>query len=213
MSTKKVTVQITSPDPEHKVFDGWYSDAGGSSKLSSDKEYQFNINSGETKDLYLKYNWAPVKFILKAQSGNQWKIKINGETVVCRIGADTEHTITMKSQSQSILIDSEKTYEPGSNNLWASSVNIAAVGQSDLPYTFGATAGSTYTITPVTFITENPITTTTTTTSTAPPFLEATINIHNTDTENAVAIIVTPEDGASKSTRIPQSETASVVIN
>lgn len=211
MSAKKVTVNITSTDTETRIFDGWYSDAGTTKKLSSKKEYQFSIINGETKNLYIKYTWAPVTFILK-HCGKPWSLKIDKHTVTCRADLDTTYTVSnIPLQDPYLPLDRDASAGEGPDSGWPSRVVIEGVGEYALPFSFIAKAGRTYKITPK--FAEGTTTTTTTTSSYPPPFSKATLNIHNTDPYYEVDVVVTPEGGTGKKTKILKNETASIVIN
>lgn len=74
---RHVNIQVTSQDPTNKVFKGIYADSEHTMLLSSNKSYEFDINSGQSKELYIRYSQKPVTIIFKGVAEGSYKVTGN----------------------------------------------------------------------------------------------------------------------------------------
>lgn len=74
---RRVNIQVTSEDPTNKVFKGIYADSEHTMLLSSNKSYEFDINSGQSKELYIRYSQKPVTIIFKGVAKGSYKVTGN----------------------------------------------------------------------------------------------------------------------------------------
>lgn len=74
---RHVNIQVTSEDPTNKVFKGIYADSEHTMLLSSNKSYEFDINSGQSKELYIRYSQKPVTIIFKGVAKGSYKVTGN----------------------------------------------------------------------------------------------------------------------------------------
>lgn len=74
---RRVNIQVTSEDPTNKVFKGIYADSEHTMLLSSNKSYEFDINAGQSKELYIRYSQKPVTIIFKGVAKGSYKVTGN----------------------------------------------------------------------------------------------------------------------------------------
>lgn len=74
---RHVNIQVTSQDPTNKVFKGIYADSEHTMLLSSNKSYEFDINAGQSKELYIRYSQKPVTIIFKGVAKGSYKVTGN----------------------------------------------------------------------------------------------------------------------------------------
>lgn len=74
---RHVNVQVTSQDPTNKVFKGIYADSEHTMLLSSNKSYEFDINAGQSKELYIRYSQKPVTITFKGVTEGSYKVTGN----------------------------------------------------------------------------------------------------------------------------------------
>lgn len=74
---RHVNIQVTSEDPTNKVFKGIYADSEHTMLLSSNKSYEFDINSGQSRELYIRYSQKPVTIIFKGVAKGSYKVTGN----------------------------------------------------------------------------------------------------------------------------------------
>lgn len=74
---RHVNIQVTSEDPTNKVFKGIYADSEHTMLLSSNKSYEFDINAGQSKELYIRYSQKPVTITFKGVTEGSYKVTGN----------------------------------------------------------------------------------------------------------------------------------------
>ena len=81
---RQVKVQVTSADPSFKVFKGIYADSSYRTLLTSSKTYDFKLNAGQTKELYIRYSQEPVTITFKSNSNTSYQVTGSFGTVTVR---------------------------------------------------------------------------------------------------------------------------------
>ena len=71
---RKVGVKVTSADPAFKVFKGIYADSNYNTLLTSSKTYDFTLNAGSTKELYIRYTQEPVTITFKSNPNTSYQV-------------------------------------------------------------------------------------------------------------------------------------------
>lgn len=71
---RQVKVQVTSADPSSKVFKGIYADSSYRTLLTSSKTYDFKLNAGQTKELYIRYSQEPITITFKSNSNTSYQV-------------------------------------------------------------------------------------------------------------------------------------------
>nr|DAO34819.1 MAG TPA: hypothetical protein [Crassvirales sp.] len=96
---RNVSVQVTSADPSGKVFKGIYADSSYRTLLTSDKTYDFKLNAGQTKELYIRYSQKPITITFKSHpavhyqvTGSFGTVEVNDEDVVKTVEFPTDTT-------------------------------------------------------------------------------------------------------------------------
>ena len=173
---RQVKVQVTSADPSGKVFKGIYADSNYKTLLTSSKVYDFKLNAGQTKELYIRYSQTPVTITFKGSSitnytvtGTFGTVPVGSDDVVKTVEfpTDTTPTITIGFTSTTVVNHDWKILQL--------KVNSQTV---TLPYTTEAiTPGRNIIVEPVV---ASATTTTTTTTTPAPAVLKLQSNAGGT---------------------------------
>nr|DAJ95104.1 MAG TPA: hypothetical protein [Crassvirales sp.] len=78
---RKVKVQVTSADPAFKVFKGIYADSNHNTLLTSSKTYDFTLNAGVTKELYIRYTQQPITIIFRSNPNTSYQVSGSFGTV------------------------------------------------------------------------------------------------------------------------------------
>ena len=81
---RQVKVQVTSADPAFKVFKGIYADSSYRTILTQSKTYDFKLNAGQTKELYIRYSQEPVTITFKSNSNTSYQVTGSFGTVTVR---------------------------------------------------------------------------------------------------------------------------------
>ena len=81
---RQVKVQVTSADPAFKVFKGIYADSSYRTILTQSKTYDFKLNAGQTKELYIRYSQKPVTITFKSNSNTSYQVTGSFGTVTVR---------------------------------------------------------------------------------------------------------------------------------
>lgn len=109
---RQVKVQVTSADPSNKVFKGIYADQNYKNLLTSSKFYDFALNAGQTKELYIRYSQKPVTVTFKGNSitnytvtGTFGTVPVGTDDVVktLEFPTDVTPTITIGFTSATVL--------------------------------------------------------------------------------------------------------------
>lgn len=83
---RQVLVEVTSADPINKVFKGIYGDAEYTSLLTTSKSYGFPINSGEYKNLFIRYSPVPVTLTFSGTKGLTIDYQVSGSFGTIEVG-------------------------------------------------------------------------------------------------------------------------------
>lgn len=78
---RKVGVKVTSADPVFKVFKGIYADPNHNTLLTSSKTYDFTLNAGDTKELYIRYTQQPITIIFRSNPNTSYQVSGSFGTV------------------------------------------------------------------------------------------------------------------------------------
>ena len=89
---RQVKVQVTSADPAFKVFKGIYADSSYRTLLTSSKTYDFKLNAGQTKELYIRYSPKPVTITFKSNPNVSYQVTGSFGTVMVT-NADVVKTV------------------------------------------------------------------------------------------------------------------------
>lgn len=81
---RKVGVKVTSADPAFKVFKGIYADSNYNTLLTSSKTYDFTLNAGSTKELYIRYTQEPVTITFKSNPNTSYQVTGSFGTITVR---------------------------------------------------------------------------------------------------------------------------------
>lgn len=178
---RQVKVQVTSADPSGKVFKGIYADVDYKSLLTSSKFHDFTLESGQTKELYIRYSQKPVTVTFKGNSitnytvtGTFGTVPVGSDGVVntLEFPTDTTPTITVGF-----------TFATAASPDWKIP-QLKINGQDvTLPYTTDALAPGTDIIVEAVLESGTTTTTTTTTTTAAPAVLKLQSNTSGTVVE------------------------------
>lgn len=163
---RQVKVQVTSADPSNKVFKGIYADSSYRTLLTQNKTYDFKLNAGQTKELYIRYSPKPVTITFKKNPNTSYKVTGSFGTVLV---TDTNVVKTVEFQSDTLsgLTIQFNSIATTYSDMWIVSPIINGVMHA-LPYTMTNVAPGTNIIfdTSATSITTTTSTTTSTTTTT-----------------------------------------------
>ena len=172
---RKITVAVTSADPSGKVFKGIYHDSKYASLASASKSYNFTINAGATKALYIRYAQKPITVTFKHNS-------ITGYTVTGSFGTvtvgstDVVKTIEFPDDTTPSLSVGFTSVAATNSDWKISQVKINGTASSLPSTTNDVTPGSNITVEVTT------ASATTTTTSTVPPaILKLQSNVSGTE--------------------------------
>lgn len=180
---RQVKVQVTSADPAFKVFKGIYADSGYRTLLTQNKTYDFKLNAGQTKELYIRYSQKPITITFKSNSNTSYQVTGSFGTVTVR-NEDVIKTVELPTTTSDIVIAFISAISQTSMYK-ISSIKINRSAHT-LPYSMEhVTPGTNITFevetSLVTTTTTTTSTTTTTTTSTpAPAVLKLQSNVGGT---------------------------------
>ena len=200
---RQVKVQVTSADPAFKVFNGIYADSNHNTLLTSSKTYDFKLNAGQTKELYIRYSQKPVTVTFKGNSITNYTVTGTFGTVPVGTGdvvktlefpTDVTPTITIGFTSATVVNPDWKIPQ------------LKVNGQIvTLPYTTDAiTPGSNIIVEAVL---ASATTTSTTTTTAAPAVLKLQSNAGGT------VVKVTSDDVDLEEVSLAGTSQSSVVID
>lgn len=182
---RQVKVQVTSADPAFKVFKGIYADSGYRTLLTQNKTYDFKLNAGQTKELYIRYSQKPVTITFKSNSNTSYQVTGSFGTVTVR-NEDVIKTVEFPTDTTSDIVIAFTSAISQTSMYKISSIKINRSAHA-LPYSMEhVTPGTNITFEVETSLvttttTSTTTTTTTTTTSTpAPAVLKLQSNVGGT---------------------------------
>lgn len=174
---RQVKVQITSADPLGKVFKGIYADSGYKSLLTSSKTYNFKINSGQTKELYIRYSQKPITITFKKSNigaeyiveGSFGTVSVGKDDVIKTIEFPTDTTSSMGVKFERVYVKDSDSYELTSFLIDDSVVELPHSMSEVTPGTNIQFSVYIQNVTTTTTSTKPPTTTTTSSTTPTPP--------------------------------------------
>lgn len=174
---RQVKVQITSADPLGKVFKGIYADSGYKSLLTSSKTYNFKINSGQTKELYIRYSQKPITITFKKSNigaeyiveGSFGTVSVGKDDVIKTIEFPTDTTSSMGVRFERVYVKDSDSYELTSFLIDDSVVELPHSMSEVTPGTNIQFSVDIQNVTTTTTSTKPPTTTTTSSTTPTPP--------------------------------------------
>lgn len=181
---RQVKVQVTSADPAFKVFKGIYADSSYRTLLTSSKAYDFKLNAGQTKELYIRYSQQPITITFKSNSNTSYQVTGSFGSVIVR-DEDVIKTVEFPTDTTSDIVTAFISAISQTSMYKISSIKINRSAHA-LPYSMEhVTPGTNITFevgtSLVTTTTTSTTTTTTTTTSTpAPAVLKLQSNVGGT---------------------------------
>ena len=158
---RKVGVKVISADPAFKVFKGIYADSNYNTLLTSSKTYDFTLNAGDTKELYIRYTQEPVTITFK--SNPNWAYQVSGSFGTVTVNnEDVVKTVEFPTDTTSDIVIGFIAAAPNNTENWI--INAIKINGSAhaLPYSMEHVTPGTN----ITFEVEMGLVTTTTTTST-----------------------------------------------
>lgn len=168
---RQVKVQVTSADPSGKVFKGIYADSNHNILLTQNKTYDFKLNAGQTKELYIRYSPKPVTITFRRNPDGNYKVTGSFGTVTVT-DADVVKTVEFPTDDTPDLTIRFNSATPVNGEHWVSSAIINGMNHV-LPYNMEhVTPGTNITFTtaigiPTTTTTSTTTSTTSTTTTTS----------------------------------------------
>lgn len=174
---RQVKVQITSADPLGKVFKGIYADSGYKSLLTSSKTYNFKINSGQTKELYIRYSQKPITITFKKSNigaeyiveGSFGTVSVGKDDVIKTIEFPTDTTSSMGVRFERVYVKDSDSYELTSFLIDDSVIELPHSMSEVTPGTNIQFSVDIQNVTTTTTSTKPPTTTTTSSTTPTPP--------------------------------------------
>lgn len=100
---RKVGVKVTSADPAFKVFKGIYADSNYNTLLTSSKTYDFTLNAGSTKELYIRYTQEPVTITFKSNPDTSYQVTGSFGTITVRY-EDVIKTVEFPTDTTSDIV-------------------------------------------------------------------------------------------------------------
>ena len=212
MATKNISLKVADTDPSGYTYVGLYADSSYTKELTTNKLYTFDVTSGSTTDLFLKYKKSPFTLRFKCNSSMAYTISMSYE--------GTSYSIEVPV-GVSFIERSFELSENATNQIIITSVVSTTVGQEvgnielddaaiTLPYTrvvsswngqthvisvdniqTTTTTSTTSTTTPLPTTTTSTTSTTTSTTSTPAP---AVVNMTSNVSSTAYIIVPGQED-------------------
>ena len=165
---RQVKVQVTSADPAFKVFKGIYADSGYRTLLTQNKTYDFKLNAGQTKELYIRYSQKPVTITFKSNSNTSYQVTGSFGSVTVR-DEDVIKTVEFPTDTTSDIVIAFTSAISQTSIYKISSIKINRSGHA-LPYSMEhVTPGTNITFEVETSLVTTTTTSTTTTTTTSTP--------------------------------------------
>lgn len=177
---RQVKVQVTSADPAFKVFKGIYADSSYRTLLTSSKTYDFKLNAGQTKELYIRYSPEPVTITFKSNPNVSYQVTGSFGTVMVT-NADVVKTVEFPTDTTPDLTIGFTSVIPQESQweLYAIKINRSAhalpfsmehvTPGTNITFEIDVNLATTTTTSSTTTSTIPPTTTTTTSTSTPAP--------------------------------------------
>ena len=203
---RNVKVQVTSADPAFKMFKGIYADSSYRTLLTSSKTYDFKLNTGQTKELYIRYTQKPITITFKSNPNITYQVTGSFGTVT--VGSeDVVKTVEFPTDTTSDIVIGFNSAISQSSEFKISSIKINGSVHS-LPYTMEHVTPGTNITFEVIIVTATTTTTTTTSTSTpAPAVLKLQSNVGGT-------VVQVTSDGINpEEVNLAGTTQSSVVIN
>ena len=100
---RKVGVKVTSADPAFKVFKGIYADSNYNTLLTSSKTYDFTLNAGSTKELYIRYTQEPITITFKSNPNTSYQVTGSFGTITVR-DEDVIKTVEFPTDTTSDIV-------------------------------------------------------------------------------------------------------------
>ena len=165
---RQVKVQVTSADPAFKVFKGIYADSSYRTILTQSKTYDFKLNAGQTKELYIRYSQKPVTITFKSNSNTSYQVTGSFGTVTVR-DEDVIKTVEFPTDTTPDLTIGFTSAISQTSMYKISSIKINRSAHA-LPYSMEhVTPGTNITFEVETSLVTTTTTSTTTTTTTSTP--------------------------------------------
>ena len=165
---RQVKVQVTSADPAFKVFKGIYADSSYRTILTQSKTYDFKLNAGQTKELYIRYSQKPVTITFKSNSNTSYQVTGSFGTVTVR-DEDVIKTVEFPTDTTSDIVIAFTSAISQTSMYKISSIKINRSAHA-LPYSMEhVTPGTNITFEVETSLVTTTTTSTTTTTTTSTP--------------------------------------------
>lgn len=165
---RQVKVQVTSADPAFKVFKGIYADSSYRTLLTSNKAYDFKLNAGQTKELYIRYSQQPVTITFRSNSNTHYQVTGSFGTVI--VGSENVvKTVEFPTDTTSDIVIAFTSATSITSMYKISSIKINRSVHA-LPYSMEhVTPGTNITFEVETSLVTTTTTSTTTTTTTSTP--------------------------------------------
>ena len=77
MATKNISLKVADVDPSGYTYVGLYADSRYTKELTTNKLYTFDVTSGSTTDLFLKYKKSPFTLSFKENSNMAYTISMS----------------------------------------------------------------------------------------------------------------------------------------
>lgn len=165
---RQVKVQVTSADPAFKVFKGIYADSSYRTILTQSKTYDFKLNAGQTKELYIRYSQKPVTITFKSNSNTSYQVTGSFGTVTVR-DEDVIKTVEFPTDTTPNIVISFTSAISQTSIYKISSIKINRSAHA-LPYSMEhVTPGTNITFEVETSLVTTTTTSTTTTSTTSTP--------------------------------------------
>lgn len=156
---RKVGVKVTSADPAFKVFKGIYADSNYNTLLTSSKTYDFTLNAGSTKELYIRYTQAPITITFKSNPNTSYQVEGSFGTVTVH-DEDVIKTVEFPTDTTSDIVIGFNSAISQTSMYTISGIKINRSAHA-LPYSMEHVTPGTN----ITFEVETSLVTTTTTTT------------------------------------------------
>lgn len=160
---RKVGVKVTSADPAFKVFKGIYADSNYNTLLTSSKTYDFTLNAGSTKELYIRYTQEPVTITFKSNPNTSYQVTGSFDTITVR-DEDVVKTVEFPTDTTPNIVIGFNSAISQTSMYTISGIKINGSAHA-LPYSMEHVTPGTN----ITFEVETSLVTTTTTTTTSTP--------------------------------------------
>lgn len=156
---RKVGVKVTSTDPAFKMFKGIYADSNYNTLLTSSKTYDFTLNAGSTKELYIRYTQKPVTITFKSNPNTSYQVTGSFGTITVRY-EDVIKTVEFPTDTTSDIVIGFNSAISQTSMYTISGIKINRSAHA-LPYSMEHVTPGTN----ITFEVETSLVTTTTTTT------------------------------------------------